>query len=59
MLVLQSTMPDIPELDRSQARGDLEYLSTVLDDMVYVWPVARHTRTSLRQLLQAATNTRR
>jgi hypothetical protein len=54
MLVLKAQgVPSIPQAERDLALDQLEYLQTALDEITYVWPVARHTSMSLRQLLGA------
>lgn len=55
MLVLQASgLPTVSDEDKAQAFVDLAYLQTAMEEIAYVWPWANHTRSSLRQLLQAA-----
>jgi len=55
MLVLQASgLPSLSEAERAAALSDLDYLQTCLDEIAHIWPIAGHTRMSLRQLLSAA-----
>lgn len=55
MLVLQASgLPTVSEEEKAKALVDLAYLQRTMEEVAYVWPWATHTRSSLRQLLQAA-----
>lgn len=55
MLVLQASgLPTVSDEDKAKAFVDLAYLQQAMEEIAYVWPWANHTRSSLRQLLQAA-----